>query len=94
MTAQPRKLRVLGPRPTDSPRRTSGPPPGDDSAAGTARYPGPDLHSGRLACSVDAAARLTGLSRDLQYDHRRHVNVGTRHLMTRQHRQQFPGTAS
>ena len=55
--------------------------------------------SGRLAYSVDEAARLTGLSRDLLYDEMRRgnlasVKVGRRRLITRQHLQQFLGIAS
>jgi excisionase family DNA binding protein len=53
-----------------------------------------DLAAERLACSVDEAARLTGLSRDLLYDQMRcgnlpFVKVGRRRLITRQHLQQF-----
>lgn len=52
----------------------------------------------RLAYSVDEAARLTGLSRDLLYDQMRlgnlsYVKVGRRRLITRQHLQQFLGDA-
>ena len=70
-------------------------PPGDDSAAAASQ----DLHGGRLAYSVDEAARLTGLSRDLLYDEMRRgnlasVKVGRRRLITRQHLQQFLGIAS
>jgi excisionase family DNA binding protein len=48
----------------------------------------------RLAYSVDEAARLTGLSRDLLYDQMRHghlayLKVGRRRLITRQHLEQF-----
>lgn len=44
----------------------------------------------RLAYSVDEAARLTGLSRDLLYDQMRrgnltYVKVGRRRLITRHH---------
>ena len=51
------------------------------------------------AGSVDEAARLTGLSRDLLYDEMRrghlpYVKVGRRRLITRQHLQQFLGVAS
>jgi excisionase family DNA binding protein len=72
-------------------------PLGDDSTA-TASPPGQDPHSGRLAYSVDEAARLTGLSRDLLYDEMRrgnlaYVKVGRRRLITRQHLNQFPGIA-
>jgi excisionase family DNA binding protein len=57
-----------------------------------------DPHPGRLAYSVDEAARLTGLSRDLLYDEMRrgnlaYVKVGRR-LITRQHLNQFLGIAS
>ena len=53
----------------------------------------------RLAYSVDEAARLTGLSRDLLYDEIRRGNlaslkVGRRRLITHQHLQQFLGIAS
>ena len=64
------------------------------------RRPGrPGPASGRLAYSVDEAARLTGLSRDLLYDEMRrgnlaYVKVGRRRLITRQHLQQFLGIAS
>ena len=78
------------------PRRIPDPaPPGDDSAAAASQDP----HGGRLAYSVDEAARLTGLSRDLLYDEMRRghlasVKVGRRRLITRQHLQQFLGIAS
>ena len=78
------------------PRRIPDPAPrGDDSAAAAS----PDRHGGRLACSVDEAARLTGLSRDLLYDEMRRGNLacvkaGRRRLITRQHLQQFPGIAA
>ena len=60
--------------------------------------PGPDLAE-RLAYSVDEAARLTGLSRDLLYDEMRrgnltYVKVGRRRLITRRHLQQFLDDAS
>ena len=53
----------------------------------------------RLAYSVDEAARLTGLSRDLLYDEMRrgnltYVKVGRRRLITRRHLEQFLGVAS
>jgi excisionase family DNA binding protein len=59
----------------------------------------PDLPGERLAYSVDEAARLTGLSRDLLYDEMRRGNlpyrkVGRRRLITRHHLQQFLGLAS
>jgi excisionase family DNA binding protein len=48
----------------------------------------------RLAYSVDEAARLTGLSRDLLYDQMRlgnlgFIKVGRRRLITRQHLEKF-----
>ena len=56
-------------------------------------------HAERLAYSVDEAARLTGLSRDLLYDEMRrgnltYVKVGRRRLITRHHLQQFLADAS
>jgi excisionase family DNA binding protein len=59
--------------------------------------PGPAAE--RLAYSVDEAARLTGLSRDLLYDEMRRGNlsytkVGRRRIIARQHLQQFLGIAS
>ncbi len=58
----------------------------------------PDLSAGRLAYSIDEAARLTGLSRDLLYDQMRrgnlaYVKVGRRRLITLHHLQQFLGIA-
>jgi excisionase family DNA binding protein len=60
--------------------------------------PEPD-QAERLAYSVDEAARLTGLSRDLLYDEMRrgnlaYVKVGRRRLITRYHLQQFLADAS
>src|SRR5712691_10215323 len=97
MTAQPRKHRDREPGPADSPRRTSGPPPlEDDIAAGTASRAGRGSHGGRLAYSVDEAARLTGPSRDLLYDQMRlggpaYVKVGWRRPITHQQLQQYLG---
>jgi excisionase family DNA binding protein len=56
--------------------------------------PGGEPPAGRLAYSVDEAARLTGLSRDLLYDqmrrgHLAYLKVGRRRLITRQHLEQF-----
>ena len=96
MTSRPRRRHDRKPGPVGSPRRTSDPaPPGDDSAAAARQDP----HSGRLAHSVDEAARLTGLSRDLLYDEMRRghlasVKVGRRRLIIHQHLQQFLGIAS
>jgi excisionase family DNA binding protein len=52
----------------------------------------------RLAYSVDEAARLTGLSRDLLYDQMRfgnldYIKVGRRRLITRQQLERFLGIA-
>ena len=98
MTAQPRQHRDREPGPADSPRRTSGPPPGGTIAAGTAGRAGRDSHDGRLARSAHEAARLTGLSRDLLDDQVRrgnlaYVKFGRWRLLTCQH-QLFPGIAS
>ena len=96
MTTRPRRNQDQEPEPAAVPRRTSGrvPSGGDTTAAA-----GQDPHPGRLAYSVDEAALLTGLSRDLLYDEMRrgnlaYVKVGRRRLITRQHLQQFLGIAS
>jgi excisionase family DNA binding protein len=73
-------------------------PPGGDTTAAVTQV-GQDPHPGRLAYSVDEAARLTGLSRDLLYDEMRRGNltyrkIGRRRLITRQHLNQFLGIAS
>jgi excisionase family DNA binding protein len=62
----------------------------------TGEGPTPEPPAERLAYSVDEAARLTGLSRDLLYDqmrrgHLAYVKVGRRRLITRQHLEQFVG---
>ena len=59
----------------------------------------PDSSAERLAHSIDEAACLTGLSRDLFYDQMRrgnlpYVEIGKRRLITRQHLEQFLGVAS
>ena len=79
------------------PRRGDPKPP--DPVSGIPGQPEPDPPAERLAYSVDEAARLTGLSRDLLYDEMRRGNlsfikVGRRRLITRQHLQQFLGAAS
>jgi excisionase family DNA binding protein len=56
--------------------------------------PEPGQAPDRLAYSVDEAARLTGLSRDLLYDQMRrgnlaYIKVGRRRVITRQHLEQF-----
>ena len=99
MTTRPRRSQDRKPEPAGVPRRTSGSaPPGGDTAA-AASPAGQDPHPGRLAYSVDEAARLTGMSRDLPYDEMRrgnlaYVKVGRRRLITRQHLNQFLGIAS
>ena len=96
MTTRPRRHHDRKPEPADVPQRIPDPAPlGDDSAAAARQDP----HRGRLAYSVDEAARLTGLSRDLLCDEMRRANlasvkVGQRRLITRQHLQQFLGIAS
>ncbi len=99
MTVQPRKHRDREPGPADSPRRTSGPPPEDDIALGTASCTGRDSRRGRLASSANGAARSTGLSRELLYDQMRRgnlasVKVARRCLITRQHMQRLLGIGS
>jgi len=68
-------------------------------AVGETSQEEPDPSAERLAYSVNEAARLTGLSRDLLYDQMRRGNlpylkIGRRRLITRQHLEQFPGVAS
>jgi excisionase family DNA binding protein len=77
----------------------SNPGPGSTPAAERpvlrqAGRPEPEPPADRLAYSVDEAAHLTGLSRDLLYDEMRRGNlnylkVGRRRLITRQHLEQF-----
>ena len=64
-----------------------------------ASHAGPDPAAERLAYSVDEAAQLTGLSRDLLYDQMRrgnlpYVKIGRRRLIARQRLQQFLGVSS
>jgi excisionase family DNA binding protein len=63
--------------------------------------PQPDPAAERLAYSVNEAAHITGLSRDLLYDQMRqgnlsYIKIGRRRLITRHHLEQFlditPGT--
>ena len=70
------------------------PPAASTPAPPHTSEPQPDPAAERLAYSVDEAARLTGLSRDLLYDQMRVGNlayrkVGRRRLITRQHLEQF-----
>ena len=72
MTARPRGHHDRKPEPAAVPQRIPDPaPPGDDSATAASQDP----HGGRLAYSVDEAARLIGLSRDLLYDQMRRGNL-------------------
>jgi hypothetical protein len=94
MTAQPHQHRDREPGPADSPRRTSGPPPGGNTASGAGRH----SRGERLACTAHEAARLASLSRVLRYDQMRRSNLvgvkaGRWRLLTCQH-QLFPGIAS
>jgi excisionase family DNA binding protein len=85
------------PHPSD-PRRATARTPSSPAPPETSQLdPGPVAE--RLAYSVNEAARLTGLSRDLLYDEMRrgnlsYVKVGRRRIITRQHLQQFLGLAS
>jgi excisionase family DNA binding protein len=59
--------------------------------------PGPRAE--RLAYSVDEAAQITGLSRDLLYDQMRigrlaYLKVGRRRIITRQHLEAFLAKAA
>ena len=99
MTARPSRHHDRESGPADLPRHASGPPPPGDDITAAASRAGQDPQSGRLAYSVDEAARLIGLSRDLLYDQMRrgnlaNVKVGRRWLITRQHLQQFLDIAS
>ncbi|HEY2285590.1 MAG TPA: helix-turn-helix domain-containing protein [Streptosporangiaceae bacterium] len=97
MTARPRRQHEREPGSATLPGRSPDPaPPGGTTVTDRA---GQDSPGGRLAYSVDEAARLTGLSRDLLYDEMRrgnlaYVKVGRRRLITRQHLNQFLGIAS
>jgi excisionase family DNA binding protein len=82
--------------------QTLGPNGATSAMAGNPAYSElgqPVLDAERLAYSVQEAARLTGLSRDLLYDQMRrgnlsYIKIGRRRLITRQHLQQFIGLAS
>ena len=74
------------------PRRTPSAASTPEPTESSEPRPGPVAE--RLAYSVDEAARLTGLSRDLLYDQMRQGNlpylkIGRRRLITRQHLEQF-----
>ena len=94
-TRHPRHARHPGP-PDPGTRMPAIPP---SQATAETGEPGADPAAERLAYSVDEAARLTGLSRDLLYDQMRLSNlacvkVGMWRLITCQHLQQFLGIAS
>ena len=98
MTPRPRRHPDRKPDPPGSSRPGPDPvsPDGDVAAAD---HLGQGTSGGRLAYSVDEAALLTGLSRDLLYDEMRrgnltYVKVGRRRLITRHHLQQFLGIAT
>ncbi len=100
MTSQPGQRRTPEPGSVGPPRAAPGPArPDNDSTAAVPSRSGRNPQDERLAYSVEEAAQLTGLSRDLLYDEMRRgnlasVKVGRRRLITRQHLQQFPGIAS
>jgi excisionase family DNA binding protein len=80
------------------PRRHSLPDSSPSSADAPSPHPlhvpAPRSPAERLAYSVDEAASLTGLSRDLLYDQMRcgnldYIKIGRRRLITRQHLEQF-----
>ena len=61
--------------------------------------PTSDLLTDRLAYSVEEAARVTGLSRNLLYDEMRagrlaYLKVGRRRIITRQHLEAFLAQAA
>ncbi len=69
-------------------------PAASAQALSSTSEPEPGPPADRLAYSVDEAARLTGLSRDLLYDQMRrgnltYIKVGRRRLIARQHLEQF-----
>jgi excisionase family DNA binding protein len=72
-------------------RRATTTPVSRDDQGGTVTSTDP---SQRLAYSVDEAAAVTGLSRDLLYDQMRtgklaYLKVGRRRIITRQHLEAF-----
>jgi excisionase family DNA binding protein len=82
--------------PPHGPRTGDTPPQAQASVPPPAGAPEQARSAERLAYSVDEAASLTGLSRDLLYDEMRRGNlhylkVGRRRLITRQHLEEFLG---
>ena len=99
MTTRPRRHHDQKPDSARPSASTPDPAPPKDDIPVAGRRAGQDPQNGRLAYSVDEAARLTGLSRDLLYDQMcrgnlAYIKVGRRRLITRQHLQQFLGIAS
>ena len=99
MTSPPGRHHGPGSGSAGPPRPAPGPAPPDDDLTAAVSEAGQDAQGGRLAYSVEEAARLTGLSRDLLYDEIRRgnlasVKIGRRRLITRQHLNQFLGIAS
>ena len=86
-----------GPDPGSADRDRATPPAASNPPSPQASQPETGSTE-RLAYSIDEAARLTGLSRDLLYDEMRRgnllfVKVGRRRVITRHHLQQFLGDA-
>ncbi len=84
---------------TPSPASSATSPLAGSSPALDNGQPRPGFSDRRLAYSVDEAALLTGLSRDLLYDQMRrgklcYVKIGRRRVITRQHLEEFLGVAS
>jgi excisionase family DNA binding protein len=76
----------------------SDPTSADVSSLPPLDVPAPRPPAERLAYSVDEAASLTGLSRDLLYDQMRcgnleYIKIGRRRLITHQHLEKFLGIA-
>jgi excisionase family DNA binding protein len=80
--------------PRRDPPPDSKPSSADASSPPPVRVPAPRPPAERLAYSVDEAASLTGLSRDLLYDQMRcgnldYIKIGRRRLITGKHLEQF-----
>jgi excisionase family DNA binding protein len=89
--------RRTGPDPGSADRAPATPLAASSPPSPQASQAGPESAE-RLAYSIDEAARLTGLSRDLLYDEMRRgnllfVKVGRRRVITRRHLQRFLGDA-
>jgi excisionase family DNA binding protein len=93
---RPRGGRMRTPHPRRSPGSDSALPGAGSPVPSEGDGPEPSPPAERLAYSVDEAARLAGLSRDLLYDEMRrgnldYIKVGRRRLITRQHLERFLG---